>query len=94
MCCNKSVPAFQRICQFTRRITALCGDIGRESCSMVWDYCAPERNAVSSSKVKTCPACSASYGNDVGFCPRDGSALRSSAGLDVVMLSVALWAPS
>ena len=32
--------------------------------------------------MKTCPTCSASYGNDVGFCPRDGSALRSSAGLE------------
>jgi eukaryotic-like serine/threonine-protein kinase len=32
--------------------------------------------------VKTCPACSASYGNDVAFCPRDGAALRSSGGLE------------
>jgi len=32
--------------------------------------------------VKACPICSAAYGNDVGFCPRDGSALRSTAGLE------------
>ena len=32
--------------------------------------------------MKICPTCSAGYGNDVGFCPRDGSALRSSAGLE------------
>jgi len=32
--------------------------------------------------VKICPTCSASYGNDLGFCPRDGSALRSSACLE------------
>ena len=32
--------------------------------------------------MKTCPTCSASYGNDVGFCPRDGSELRSSTGLE------------
>jgi len=32
--------------------------------------------------VKTCPICSASYGNDVGFCARDGSALRPSTGLE------------
>jgi formylglycine-generating enzyme required for sulfatase activity len=32
--------------------------------------------------VKICPTCSASYGDDVGFCPRDGSALRSSARLE------------
>jgi len=32
--------------------------------------------------VKTCPACSASYDNDVGFCPRDGAALRSGGGLE------------
>jgi len=31
--------------------------------------------------VKTCPSCSASYGNEVGFCPHDGTALRSSGGL-------------
>ena len=31
--------------------------------------------------MKTCPSCSASYGNDVGFCPHDGTALRLSAGL-------------
>ena len=32
--------------------------------------------------MKTCPACSASYGNDVSFCPRDGAALRSGGGLE------------
>ena len=32
--------------------------------------------------MKTCPVCSASYGNDVGFCPRDGAALRSGATLE------------
>jgi len=32
--------------------------------------------------VKTCPTCSASYAIDVGFCPLDGSALRSSGGLE------------
>ena len=31
--------------------------------------------------MKTCPVCSASYGNDTGFCPRDGSALRSGTEL-------------
>lgn len=32
--------------------------------------------------MKTCPTCSASYGNDVESCPRDGSTLRSSGGLE------------
>ncbi|MGD0437469.1 MAG: serine/threonine-protein kinase, partial [Bryobacteraceae bacterium] len=32
--------------------------------------------------MKTCPTCSASYGNDVGACPHDGSTLRSSPGLE------------
>src|ERR1700733_10340325 len=27
--------------------------------------------------MKSCPSCSATYGDDVGFCPRDGAALRS-----------------
>jgi eukaryotic-like serine/threonine-protein kinase len=31
--------------------------------------------------VKICPTCSASYGNDIGFCPHDGAALRSSTTL-------------
>jgi len=44
-------------------------------------HCRILPNAVSSNEVKTCPSCSASYGNDVGFCPHDGTALRSSAGL-------------
>lgn len=32
--------------------------------------------------MKTCPACGASYGNETGFCPRDGSALRSGGGFE------------
>jgi formylglycine-generating enzyme required for sulfatase activity/predicted Ser/Thr protein kinase len=32
--------------------------------------------------VKTCPNCFGSYDDVVGFCPRDGAALRSSAGLE------------
>src|ERR1017187_5368896 len=45
-------------------------------------HCPAWVKAVSSTRVKICPTCSAGYGNDVGFCPRDGSALRSSAGLE------------
>jgi hypothetical protein len=40
--------------------------------------------------VKICPTCAASYGDEVAYCPRDGSELRSSAGLipglDIVRL--------
>jgi serine/threonine-protein kinase len=32
--------------------------------------------------VKTCPNCFGSYDDVVGFCPRDGAALRSSTGLE------------
>ena len=38
-------------------------------------------DALSSIGVKACPTCSTTYANDVGFCPRDGAALRSTAGL-------------
>jgi hypothetical protein len=32
--------------------------------------------------MKACPTCAATYANDVAFCPRDGAALRSTAGLE------------
>jgi len=32
--------------------------------------------------VKACPTCAATYSNDVAFCPHDGAALRSTAGLE------------
>ncbi len=31
--------------------------------------------------MKSCPSCSAAYGDDVAFCPRDGAALRAPAGV-------------
>jgi hypothetical protein len=41
----------------------------------------PER-AVSYPEVKICPTCSATYGNEVAFCAKDGAALRSQSGLE------------
>ncbi len=38
--------------------------------------------ALISTRVKACPTCAATYGNDVAFCPRDGAALRSAAGIE------------